>query len=88
MQCSLGLLRSRLTSHPFLRATRVMGHLGERHHKPSFAGSCVSFPERHLDRGEEAAARRIFHQNESAQSQLLCHAVLRVRVLELLKFGK
>lgn len=65
-----------------------MGHLGERHHRPSFARSRVSLPERRLDRGEEAAARRVFYQDESARSQLLRHAFLRVRALELLKFGK
>lgn len=65
-----------------------MGHLGERHHRPPFARSRISLPERRLDRGEEAAARRVFHKDESARSQLLRHAFLRVRALELLKFGK
>jgi len=68
MQCLLGLFRSRLTSHSFLRAARVMGYVGERHHRPSFARSRDSFPKRRLDRGKEAAARRVFYQNESAQS--------------------
>lgn len=65
-----------------------MGHLGEEHHRPSFARSRVSLSERYLDRGEEAATRRIFHQDESTQSQLLCYAFLRVRALKLFKFGK
>lgn len=65
-----------------------MGHLGERHHRPSFAGSRVSFPEGRLDREEEAAARRVFHPDESAQSQFLRYAFLRLRALELFEFGR
>lgn len=65
-----------------------MGHLGERHRRPSFARSRVTVSEGRMDRGEEAATRRVFYQDESTQSQLLRYAFLRVRALELFKFGR
>lgn len=65
-----------------------MGHLGEGHRRPPLARSRVSVSEGRLDRGEEAATRRVLHQDESAQSQFLRYALLRVRDLELFKFGR
>lgn len=65
-----------------------MGHLGERHHRPSFTGARIAFPEGRMDRGEEATARRVFHQDEFSQSQLLRDAILPVRAVKLPKFSR
>lgn len=83
-----GLLRPRLASDPVLCTSRVMGHLGERRRRLSLARSRVPVCTRRLDRGEEAAARGLFHQDEFAQPQFLCSPLLRVRAVEPFKYGE